>query len=298
MKTSPQTTTAPVARKREMLRVNNIVPAIVIALWFVLLVIFLNRDTSNYVETQTYECWNSKARVPWKIAVLTSATAQYRQKLLQPFLASFERYFFPHDKVDFYVFVDEALQEKPNLKQFIVPHRPWGEASMARWAYMLSINETLAGYDYVVWADVDIVVREFICDNYFGFGHADLIGVSHPQQAIENVVHAPFEDRPHAASYVAPEKRKQYLTGSQYAARPAIMQEMAGFCQKLKELDASHGISPKIVDESQYLHFIHYKRWPDVILSPSYNYPPTEWEKYEVTLGAIPKLIIHGGKPW
>ena len=245
-----------------------------------------------------FECW-STTRSKWKIAIVTSALGHnYRTKMLPMFLTSFYRFFFKNDERTVFVFSDELMDwPTPWLQQIQVPFTSdWGEASMRRWKYLLSLNETLASYDYVVWADVDMIVREPICDNYFGFGRADLIGVSHPQQAVENVIHAPFEDRPHSASYVAPEKRKQYLTGSQYAARPAIMQEMAGYCQKLKELDASHGLTPRVVDESQYLHYIHYQRWPDAILSPSYNYPPTEWEKYEITLGAIPKLIVHGGK--
>lgn len=255
------------------------------------------KECVTIVMSQQQECWSS-TRPKWKIAIVTSAMGtNYRTKLLPMFVNSFLRYFFKKDDRTIFAFVDEPIDfNDARLKQIRVPlTTDWGEASMRRWKYLLGLNGTLAGYDYVVWADVDIVVREPICDDYMD----DFVGVAHPQQPISNLHNAPFEHRSEAAAFIPTHKKRQYLTGSQYAGRPTEIQQLALHGQQLKEHDEARGLRAVIVDETHYLHYIHTVRWPDKILGPSYDYPPEHmWLEYEEILGPIPKLLIHGGKPW
>ena len=163
---------------------------------------------------------------------------------------------------------------------------------MRRWEYILSLNGTLRDYDYVAWFDVDNYANEPICDGYL----SDFTAIRHALWLVKDAKISPMEDRKMAASYVPIEKRKIYLTGSQYAGRPGELQRMATHCKKLKEADDAKGLVAKIVDESHYLHYVHFVRFPDKILSPSYAYPPTSDPGAEKQAGPYVRRIVHGDK--
>ena len=230
-------------------------------------------------------------RKKWNIALFTAATGSYRIECLPKFLDTFQHFFFSKDNLTIFLFVDELVPERPNVVQFVVPKRPWGEASMARWNYILGLTNTLQAYDYAGWMDVDNYVREHICDDYM----SSLTLIRHAQWPTARAKTGPYEDRPSAASYVHPDKRKVYFTGSQFFGSVQEVLSLARVCQKMKEDDDARGLVAKVVDESHLNAYAHNVRWPDKVLSPSYAFQP-EFEVGEKETGLYVKRIIHGNK--
>lgn len=231
-------------------------------------------------------------RPQWRIAVVTIATGEkYITKLLPGFLASVRKFFFPKDSVDIFVFTDAGYTVARNIVQMNAPPQPdWGQASMARWKFLLGLNTTLAVYDWVVFLDVDYEIVWHICDEYL----SPLFGVLQPQWwPLDNKL--PFETRPASAAYVPSEMRRVYFFGSQFGGRPAEIQKLAAYCQRLKERDDVAGIVPANVDESQLNHYFNVVRWPTKIHDKRHCVPEPFEQFRELTDYAQP-IIVHRDK--
>lgn len=247
----------------------------------------------------------------YKVALLFICLNPPYWPYLQSVVQDCKNLFLPGHKVDMYAWSDIPLQPNWDGNTFglkeMFPLEPceWPLPTLLRFQIMLSKEELLKDYDYVLYLDSDMKIVNVIGDEVLGEG---LTIARHPMYALRHNYIPPIEPNKESVAYiprtgrVVEENGKKrfdpvYAAGGFQGGKTELWLSAMKDMKKMIDKDMDKGYIPIWNDETIWNAWLF--NHPEevqraVVLSPAYIYPDSLIEEYYVKLWGTnynPKII-------
>jgi len=194
-------------------------------------------------------------------ALVLIATGKVYWQFIEPFLASADQYFVPHDT---FLFTDAPRNFGVN--QIKINNLGYPRATLKRYHIFLSQKEWLSYYDYIFYCDIDMLFVNRVGSEVFSHG---LTATRHAG-FLDDDYGAYLEDNPRSKAYT--DKLVHYYAGGFNGGTSGSFLHMAETISHNVDLDSSNGIVAKWHDESHLNRYL-LEHPPAKILSHAYCYP-------------------------
>ena len=210
-----------------------------------------------------------------KIGLLIIATGKYERYISQ-LIESADKLFFnsKNCEVKYFIFTDSApsINSNRNYEIINIAHKEFPYASMDRFKHFTNNAEKFSKMDYLYYIDVDSKFVDHVSTEVLG----NLVGVRHCGYYNGN---GTFENNPKSVFYEDPKKYKYYFGGGFSGGKRESYLLLSKWCYEMIEKDLANSIMPRFHDETAINRYF-LENEPDVILSPSYHYPPNNLSNY------------------
>lgn len=226
-----------------------------------------------------------------KVALIFIGTGRYLE-YLPNWYDKIEENFLPGVNKTFFVFTDGELNELPdNIVVNHLEHKEWPYISLERFKTILSVEEILSEYEYIIFMDADTLVIDKITPEDI-FNDKPLIGVYHPCAYLNMPPHnqypGAFEVNPNSTACINDDDDcSVYYQACVWGGKnPEVMDMIRVLSENIQE-DLSKNIIAKWDDESHLnKYFCSHKELVNT-LSSSFAYP----EVFSSSCTFEPKII-------
>lgn len=202
------------------------------------------------------------------IGLLLIATGKY-DIFLQPLLESVDKYFFPNDDVQVYLFTDKKIKSE-TITIFPVKHLPFPYPTMYRYRFFTTYAGAIKT-DYLFYMDVDMMIVDYVGKEILG----DLVAVRHP--GYYRGGWGDYGTTKQSLAYVpVPQRKGYYAGGFQGGRRDNYLSAALEMAQNI-DIDKSAGVVAMWHDESHWNKYL--TTHPFKELTPSYCFPEAVWAK-------------------
>ena len=202
------------------------------------------------------------------VGLLLIATGKY-DIFLQPLLESVDKYFFPNDEVQIYLFTDKNYTSK-QITIFPIQHRPFPYPTLYRYRFFTTYAGAIKS-DYLFYMDVDMLFVDYVGKEILG----DLVAVRHPGYFRGGW--GDYGTPKNSLAYVNPKERRGYYAGGfQGGRRDNYLSAALGMATNI-DIDKSAGIVAQWHDEAHWNKYL--TTHPFKELTPSYCFPEAVWAK-------------------
>ena len=231
-----------------------------------------NNARAEFIQTQSGK--------QYSIAVLAIALGRY-DVFWKEFYESGEKYFFPGQDVQYYLFTDSqdvVYKDAPNVH--IIPTRSmkWPEPTLLRYDIFLSQKEELKKYDYLYFFNMDSAFKDFVGEEILPKEDNDgLVFAQHCQfyKYMESS-EFPYERNPKSMAYVPYGKEgRYYVPGGLNGGTTKSFLALSEYCSKNAHKDIENNIIPTWHDEAYTNKYILGKN--PLILPLIYMRPLEPW---------------------
>lgn len=205
-----------------------------------------------------------------KIVLILISTGDRYWQYIQPMIDSAKTFFLPHDVL---LFTD--CEKQFNVaRQVMKSAQGFPRETLLRYHTMLTQKDYLASFDFVFYADVDMLFVDKVC-------YCDILGDGLTATLHPGFAHGqppPFENNPASRAYLR--QSSHYFCGGFNGGKSLEYLKLAETCRMNIDYDLNRGIIARWHDESHLNRYL-YEHPPIRILSPSYCYPETNVEYYK-----------------
>lgn len=201
-------------------------------------------------------------------------------------------HFLPGHEVDYFFWSDMPSETTYGATVFPTEPVEWPLPTLFRYHLFLQQEETLAKYDYIFYADADMLFVNKVGDEILGEG---LTGALHPMYAVSEKYRnhktsiPPFEPNPLSSAYVHEPFPKNYYAGGFQGGKSADFITAMKVMRKRIDQDFFQNYVARWNDESHWNRYL-VENPPSVTLSPSYVYPDSLIVPYYVPIWGRPYL--------
>lgn len=202
-----------------------------------------------------------------KTALLVIATGEKYCRYIDPLLDSARRYLFPHDSI---LWTDSPNSHSVNWK---IPKASLGypRETLYRYHTFLESRDILEHYDFLMYCDVDmrfvsrVTEGEIFSDSITATEHPGYVGMNGtPERNPESAAYCPIV--------------RNYFCGGFNGGTTETFLKMSEMIAAAVDLDTRNGIKAIWNDESHLNRYL-YDNPPARILSPSFCYPESEYNR-------------------
>lgn len=207
---------------------------------------------------------------PITIGVLIIATNKYKQ-FIQQLIDSIDKYFFRHDKVNIYLFIDDLnfsfnTTDRINIVKIIIPPDKFPTVTLHRYKYFTEASSQIE-CDYVFYSDSDMrfcapVDREILPTD------TSLVATIHPGFYKGGGSWCTNEK---SNAFTPIENRRKYYAGGFNGGKTEGFLTMSKILSELIDKDEANGVMAEWHDEAFFNMWLGIHRCKE--LTPSYCYP-------------------------
>lgn len=183
--------------------------------------------------------------------------------------------FLPDTPKHYYVFTDHtdaaSFSGKENVTVIAIPHLPWPQITLRRYAYIASIADRLQRHSHVIFLDADTFVARRVVEAEFFVSERPLFAVRHPA-----FLHSEgtFERNPASLACVGEaDDLSVYVMGGMWGGTTPGILKMSRELDRRIEADRSRGVTAIWHDESHLNKYFIEHRQAFFVHTPSYMYP-------------------------
>ena len=199
---------------------------------------------------------------PGTCALVTIATGDQYWRFISPLLRSASQFFVPHDTVLF----TDCPREFEVECQIKAQSLGYPRETLHRYSTILCADNVLSQYDYVYWADVDMLFVDTVGPEIFSRG----ITATHHAGYGTSSSHRPYETNPQSRAYL--KDGKHYYCGGFVGGTSQSFLKMAQEIAEMVEDDDKRGHVAVWHDESHLNRYLN-DHPPAKTLTPSYCSP-------------------------
>ena len=206
---------------------------------------------------------------PMTIGVLIIATNKYKQ-FIQQLLDSIDRYFFRHDKVNIYLFIDNLsfsfnTTDRINIVKIIIPPDKFPTVTLHRYKYFTEASDKI-DCEYLFYSDVDMRFVGEVGKEILPNKKELLTAVLHPGFYKGN---GSWCNNEHSTAFTV-NKNKYFAGGFQGGERDKYLEVCKLLSNNISK-DEEKGIIAEWHDESHWNCYLSKNYFKE--LTPSYCYP-------------------------
>lgn len=209
-----------------------------------------------------------------KIALISINIGRYID-FWEDFYKSAKKNFLPDHVRHFFVFTDHEQILYQQRKDVSVIHQEdlgWPENTLMRYEMFCKISKELKSYDYVFFANANLLFIKPVGNEILPCGNEKLVFVQREASCIRKEPKLPYERNPLSTAYVKPGESMLYVRGGfNGGCTEAFLEMSRTLCDNIQK-DKEKGITAVWHDES---HLTRYAigRTDIKILPPGYLYP-------------------------
>lgn len=187
-----------------------------------------------------------------------------------PMIESCKKNFLTNHKVDYFLWSDigDTFPEVTyGATVFPTEGVNWPLPTLMRYHLFLQQEEKLKEYDYIFYADADMLVVDKIGDEILGDG---LTAAQHPMYAFRKGLYFPVEPNPDSTAFIP--VPKYYFAGGFQGGRAKDFIEAMKVMKRAIDEDFMKNYMARWNDESHWNRYL-FDNPPAVVLDPGYIYP-------------------------
>lgn len=233
-----------------------------------------------------------------KIGILIIATGRYEQ-FFEQLYDSFEEFCLPgHPKTYFYLTDSKAENLPYNVEKFYIERQGFPKDTLFRYKYFLSIEKEIleSEVDCLFYTDIDMKAIAKLGDEILPSKNTPIIAVAHP--GFYKISKGTPETRKISKAYINPKEHRDYYIAGGFQG--GLTHNYLEACKRLNDMideDYNKNIIPVWNDESMWNRYYTSNLSKFKILSPSYVYPESKYNKpqnkvhYKQLKGLKPVLL-------
>lgn len=182
-----------------------------------------------------------------------------------------------------------SIHQDPKVTVFPTEPIEWPMPTLMRYHTFLQQEETLAKYDYIFYADVDLLFVDVVGDEILGDG---LTASTNPMYYLDKTMFPPYEPNPNSTAYIPrpgriveengkPRFQPLYYAGGFQGGRADKFLEAMRVIKKNIDKDFSQNYIAIWNEESHWNRYL-FDNPPAVVLNPSYIYPDSLHNEYYI----------------
>lgn len=229
------------------------------------------------------------------IGILYIATGPYIN-FWKDFYLTFEKYFLPDFKKNYYVFTDaESFEFEANegVHKYFINNQPWPLITLLRFHYFLSIEDELKVNDYLMFSNANIICCEEITPEEFlpDAVNKELSFTTHPGFVYKKPVDFVYDRNPKSTAYIPYNCGTNYVIGALFAGTTEAFLSMSKELKNNINIDLNNRVIAQWHDESHLNHYAaSHDNWR--LLSPGYCYPVGFDLPFEKKITGVPKKTV------
>lgn len=207
----------------------------------------------------------------YRIAIIFIGTGKYIN-YFSNYYDSCEKYFLTNSNKTYFCFTDAEFEGEVPENIHIVPieHENWPYSTLKRFHTILNEKNNLVNFDYVIYLDADMLVKEEILEEEI-LSEKDFIGVYHPGFYKKDQP-MPYERRKISKACVDKDERI-YFQGCLWGGKSKSVLELCEIISKNIDIDLEKEIIAEWHDESHLNKFFIDNLDKVHILNPEYAFP-------------------------
>ena len=211
-----------------------------------------------------------------RVGLLIIATGKY-DTFLQPLIDSADKFFFPGEEVDIYIFSDKPYNDpiksdRFNIQVMEIKHHPFPLATLYRYKHFHTYRNVLTS-DYLFYLDVDMKFVGLVGEEILG----EIVCVRHP--GFYKGGWGSQNCDPKSLAYLPKEKWGQYKAGGFQGGKSETYLEACNILNARIQDDEGRGVLAEWHDETHWNWYLNTLARNPLTLDPGYCYPEAPWAK-------------------
>ena len=209
------------------------------------------------------------------IAILYICTGAY-DVLWKEFFESYEEYFLPQSRKEYYVFTDaEYLYGEEFCERVHKVHQEklgWPYDTLMRFHMFDSIEEELISKDYIFFMNANCKCIDFVFEKDFLPIEKDILVVQHPGFYNKKPKQFTYDRNPKSTAYIPMGQGEYYVCGGINGGKADAYLKLVKELKNNTDEDIKNNVMAKWHDESHINRYVfEHDNWQ--LLSPAYWYP-------------------------
>lgn len=203
-----------------------------------------------------------------RVGLLLIATGKY-DVFLKPLLDSVDKFFFPNERIDIYIFTDKPLAfeyKRMDITYLQIPHKTFPYATLYRYKYFDHYRYAIHS-QYIFYSDVDMRFVGLVGEEILG----EIVAVQHP--GFYKGGWGSANCNPESLAYLPKEQQHGYVAGGFQGGETEKYLRACNVLNARIQDDERRGVMAEWHDETHWNFFIKTLAPHAKILDPSYCYP-------------------------
>ena len=219
----------------------------------------------------------------YNIGLLVIATGKY-DRFIPALYKSMKNHFLKNHNVTMFVFSDQEIPKKEDLKVIYQQHEPWPNSTLKRYHIFDKNKEELQKMDYLYYCDADMLFVDEVGDEILPDLEFDLVATEHPGFFGGG---NSYEKRKESSAFVDNNEGEIYYAGGFNGGTSEAFLKMSEVIKNRIDEDLEKNIIAVWHDESHINRYLIDNK--PKVLSPSYCYPENLNIPFEKKLLALIK---------